>query len=277
MENIEALISKENQYFEPMLARYAKATMQEREKWRKETIRDRQERISIEVFDLLGGVVKYGPFKGLKLDEDTWWGKLDLGSQCLGLYEKELLNEIEAISEDKYQTFIDIGAADGYYAVGMLTSKKVRKTICFEQAQKGRDAILSKWDKNGSVGDLSIHGEASISTLSMLKKSEVKNSITLIDIEGGEFDLLNMETLKLLSSSIVFIEIHNWVDEFLKRYATLLREASTLFQIEIISPVERNTLGLDELRDFTDDNRLLLISERRPCRMRFLKLLPYNY
>jgi len=36
----------------------------------------------------------------------------------------------------------------------------------------------------------------------------------------------------------VFIEIHNWVDEFLKRYATLLREASTLFKIEIISPVE---------------------------------------
>jgi len=274
MENIEALISKENQYFEPMLARYSKSTVQEREEWRKETIRDRQERISLEVFDLLGGVVKYGPFKGLKLDKDTWWGKLDLGSQCLGLYEKELLNEIDALSEDKYQTFIDIGAADGYYAVGMLTSKKVKKTICFEQAQKGRDAILSKWGKNGSVGELLIYGEASVSTLSLLKNSEIQNSITLIDIEGGEFDLLNMETLNLLSTSIVYIEIHNWIDEFLKRYARLLREAAAIFRIEIISPIERNTLGLDELRDFTDDNRLLLVSERRPCRMRFLKLTP---
>jgi hypothetical protein len=125
MKNIEEFISNEYQYFAPMQARYTNSTLNEREKWRKETIRERQERISIEVFDLLGGEVRYGPFKGLKLDKETWWGKLDLGSQCLGLYEKELLQQIEAITENKYQTFIDIGAADGYYAIGMLKSKKV--------------------------------------------------------------------------------------------------------------------------------------------------------
>jgi len=276
MKNIEEFISNEYQYFAPMQARYTKSTLNEREKWRKETIRERQERISIEVFDLLGGEVKYGPFKGLKLDKETWWGRLDLGSQCLGLYEKELLQQIEAITENKYQTFIDIGAADGYYAIGMLKSKKVKKTICFEQAQKGRDAIFSKYHINGSVGELTVHGEASMNSLSKLQQRDLKNSITLIDIEGGEFDFLNMATLNLLSSSLVFIEIHNWVENFLSRYATLLRDAEALFQIEVVSPVERNTAGISELRDFTDDNRLLLTSERRPCLMRFLKLTPRN-
>jgi hypothetical protein len=115
-----------------------------------------------------------------------------------------------------------------------------------------------------------------MNSLSKLQQRDLKNSITLIDIEGGEFDFLNMATLNLLSSSLVFIEIHNWVENFLSRYATLLRDAEALFQIEVVSPVERNTAGISELRDFTDDNRLLLTSERRPCLMRFLKLTSRN-
>ena len=276
MTNIEEFISSEIEYFTPMQQRSTKSTSIEREQWRKETIRERQERISLEVFDLLGGTVKYGPFTGLKLDKNTWWGKLDLGSQCLGLYEKEILDQIDLIDPNKYKTFIDIGAADGYYAVGMLTSKRAKKTICFEQEKKGRETILSKWENNGSTGELIIFGEANTKSLSDINPNDLKNSIALIDIEGGEFDFLNFDTLKVLSSCLIFIEIHNWVDNFPKKYASFLKDASKFFNIEIINHTDRRTIHLQELRDFTDDNRLLLTSERRPCLMRFLKLTPHN-
>lgn len=276
MKKIEDFISSEIEYFDPMQKRSITATLEERKNWRKETIRERQQRISLEVFDLLGGVVKYGPFKGLKLEKNTWWGKLDLGSQCLGLYEKEILDKIDLINVNEYQTFIDIGAADGYYAVGMLTSQKVKKTICFEQASQGRETILSKWIANGSVGELAIYGEANAHSLSNIKPEDLQNAFAIIDIEGGEFDLLDYKILNILSSCLIFIEIHNWVDDFSNKYAAFLRNASTFFDVEIIQRKDRETTLFQELRDFTDDNRLLLTSERRPCLMRFLKLTPNN-
>lgn len=274
MNSVEKLILAEADYFHPMLARAQQSTREQREAWRRETIRERQERISLELFDILNGVVKYGPFTGLHLDRETWWGKLDLGSQCLGLYEKEILNLIETTEADRYSTFIDIGAADGYYAIGMLVSGKVGRTICFEQTEKGRSVIAENWKKNHSVGELTILGEANAASFAALNPTDLDNALVLVDVEGFEFDLLTDEVLRLLTCSTIVIEIHHWMDNFLDKYTAFLRHAGNYFDVEVIERVERETSNLPELRDFTDDNRLLLTSERRPGVMRFLKLTP---
>ncbi|MDY0922239.1 hypothetical protein [Leclercia sp. CFBP8987] len=274
MNSVEQLILAEADYFHPMLARAQQSTVEQREAWRRETIRERQERISLELFDILNGVVKYGPFTGLHLDRETWWGKLDLGSQCLGLYEKEILNLIDAIEAGHYSTFIDIGAADGYYAIGMLVSGKVGRTICFEQTEKGRSVIAENWKKNNSVGELTIMGEANAASFAALNPVALENAFVLVDVEGFEFELLTNEVLSLLRSSTVVIEIHHWMDNFLCKYSNFLRHADSYFDVTVIERVERETSNLPELRDFTDDNRLLLTSERRPGVMRFLKMTP---
>ena len=274
--NIEEIISAEKEYFSPMLARAEKANSEQRALWQKETVRERQERISLEVFDALNGVVKYGPFKGLKLNRETWWGKLDLGSQCLGLYEKELLDLISGLSKDEFSHFIDIGAADGYYATGMLVSSRINHCICFEQSESGQKTILSNWQRNQSPGSLQIFGEANDKSIGVLSPEVLKRSLVLIDIEGFEFELLTLEFLSKLSLSTIIIEIHNWVDDFIDKYSQLLRNADLYFDIEMIERLERPTCHLQELRDMTDDNRLLFTSERRPCMMRFLKFTPKN-
>lgn len=274
MKNITNLIKTELQYFKPMLERGLKSSAAQREEWRTETIRQRQDRVSIEVFDMCNGTVRYGPFRGLKLERDTWWGRLDLGSQCLGFYEREILNYIDCIQPGDFSTFIDIGAADGYYAIGMLKSRKIRKAICFEQSEKGREAIRKNWQCNGSERVLEIFAEANPMTICALPQADLSGSLVLVDIEGAEFDLLVEQSLKALKSCTIIIEIHNWIDDFPARYAAFLRNAAKHFVIEILAPVERFTTSIPELRDFTDDNRLLLISERRPCLMRFLKLIP---
>ena len=46
------------------------------------------------------------------------WSQADLGSILLGIYEKEVLDELEIISKHK-SIFCDIGAADGIYGVGL--------------------------------------------------------------------------------------------------------------------------------------------------------------
>ena len=274
--SIDKFISEELAYFLPMQKRSENATQEMKSAWRNETVSQRQRRISLEVYDLFEGRINYGPFAGLKLTKETWWGESDLGNQCLGLYEKEILNLLTDFDEDQFSAFIDIGAADGYYAIGMLKSAKVKKSICFEQSEKGRMAIQENWKRNGFPGSLEIFGEANLETIHRLQEADISNAFVLIDIEGYEFNLLQPEVLQKFKSCVLVIEIHNWVDDFFEKYKALLNEASQLFDISIVERVDRPISSLKELRDFTDDNRLLLTSERRPCLMRFLKLTPHE-
>ena len=72
----------------------------------------------------------------------------------------------------------------------------------------------------------------------------------------------------------MIIEIHNWIDGFENKYPLLLKNLARFFDIAIIAPSERNTQNIELLQSYTDDNRLLVSSERRPCLMRFLHLTP---
>ncbi len=268
------LISSELEYFRPMLERDKQSSFEQREIWREETIRQRQKRISLELFKMLNGTVKYGPFKGLRLTHNPWWGQLDLGSQCLGLYEKEILKFIENIEDGQFTNFIDIGAADGYYAVGLLSTGKIQRSICFEKTDKGREAIFTNWKNNGAIGQLVVKAKANFESIATLTEHDLERSLILIDIEGGEFELLNNDTIHKFRYSKILLEIHNWVTDFEEKYKNLLISLDEFFCIKIIKRVDRQVDNYMELRDFTDDNRLLLISERRPCLMRFLELTP---
>ena len=158
MQVINEFIASELEYFKPMINNQSLVTNEMLKAFRDETLAQRKERISLQTYDLCDGVVRYGLFEGLKLNRETWWGKSDLGSQCLGFYEKEILNLIAR--RGPYEIFLDIGAADGYYAVGMLQSRMAKKVICFETSKEGQLAIQKNWITNNSVGELNVHGEA---------------------------------------------------------------------------------------------------------------------
>lgn len=274
-DDAKRFIDRELAYFEPMIARAARSTEEQRTAWRAETIWQRQERISLEVYEMAKGKVLYGPFEGMKLNQQRWWGGLDLGSQCLGLYEQQVLNELRLVqAEKRYDFFIDIGAADGYYTTGVLYSRIFANGFAFEISSEGRDAISRNWRDNGAPGRLTILGEATSDAILGLSKEVLNGSLFLIDVEGAEFDILSLDVLSKLTQSTLIIEIHNWIDDFEDRYSAFLENAFSLFCVEVIPPVSIDLHQYQELRDFTDDNRLLLLSERRPCQMRFLKLSP---
>ena len=237
--NLEEFIRDEHEYFAPMLERQRAASEKQKEAWRKETIRERQARISREIFDKFNGTVQRGPFKGLKLAPDPWWGELDLGSQCLGYYEQEILELISALPDEATKTFIDIGAADGYYAVGMLLSGKARKCICFEASEEGQAAIRKTWALNGAPGELEIYGIADQIEFLSLPELQHKQTLVLIDIEGGEFELLTYAALSKLGGCTLIVELHNWTSEFVSKYESLIRRAFDMFNISVVPRLTR--------------------------------------
>lgn len=267
-------LGAEEQFFSGALKRSKNTPMGLREAWRKETVYERRLRVSKEVFELMKGIVGYGPLKGLKLADDAWWGAPDKASMLLGLYEQELLETLcsKPLTDRSY--FIDIGAADGYYGIGLVMAEFFKKSFCFEISEKGRQTIKENAKVNGVSERVEVFGAADHTLAQQLPQGCIDDAVVLVDIEGGEFDVLNEEFLKRFQNAYILIEIHNWIEGFEEKYFNLLLAANQYFEIDTVEPVARDLTKFTELNDFTDDNRYLICSEGRPNVMRFLRLNP---
>ena len=168
-------------------------------------------RINLDVSEIFQNKVAYGIFKGMKLSNNIWWGKFDIATKLLGQYELHILDKIIDLS-DEFETFIDIGAADGYYAVGAVFSNLYSKSICFEISEFGRQVIEENSTINQVSDKIQIHGIANQKVMNSVLEIENK-ALILIDIEGGEFDLLTSEFLLVCKNSKLIIELH---DSFIK-------------------------------------------------------------
>ena len=56
----------------------------------KDAIRDARRKVLNTLLAQHNSKVGYGPFKGMKLNSNTWWGKFDLISKILGVYEEHV-------------------------------------------------------------------------------------------------------------------------------------------------------------------------------------------
>ena len=268
------LMEGEARFFEKPFLRSLNHSVEQHKKWRAETVYERKLRVSNEMFDLFEGVVRYGPFKGLKLNRDNWWGSYDFGSMLLGIYELEILSYIASTKFKEFESFVDIGAADGYYAVGVLASGMFSNCVCYEAREEGRETIAINAINNGVRDNLEILGAAKVGFHTQLQALNLDKSLILVDVEGAEFDILCRDTLSQLQQATFVIEIHNWVDDFMEKYLNLMAIASEFFDISFLRYLPRDLTQFSELYDFTDDNRYLLCSESRPNMMRFMTLTP---
>ena len=82
--------------------------------------RNRILKIAREVFPQK--IVSDGPFKGLKYPEYISCGSA-IYSKLLGTYEAELHDFIYSILRQDLEILVDIGCAEGYYAVGFAILK----------------------------------------------------------------------------------------------------------------------------------------------------------
>ena len=147
-------------------------------------------------------VVQYGIFKNLKMNDKVSWGKGDIGSKIYGIYENKIQQKLKDISKP---ILIDIGAADGFFAIGCLKSKICEFCYAFEETKKSRENLHLTAKINNVKNKLSIMGEVTKDNFFSSLPSEIDFSKTTIlcDIEGGEFDFLLKKYLKKLDIVIL--------------------------------------------------------------------------
>ena len=224
----------------------------------------------------LNNTVRYGPFQHLKLHQTPYWSGADRGAMLLGMYEQEVLQQLQQLSHD-YDTFIDVGAADGYYAVGALVSDQFQSCICFETDVRGQEAIQRLADLNNVSKRIHIFGQANsefLSTLSSTGFDFASGGVFLFDIEGAEYSLLTDSLLQTLRNSAMIIELHDSSDEPGSKNADLFMRVARYFNQHVVTFGARDPNLFPELADWTDDDRWILCSESRAGLMKWLILTP---
>lgn len=237
-------------------------------------IHEHKIKVSNKLDELYNSTIRYGPFNGLKLSANVWWGSTDRGSMLLGLYEKELLDALKNIPS-KYSTFIDLGAADGYYGIGVLVNGLFKNSICYEISQNGRETIQANAMLNNVSKKVDIRGAATKNFYREISSEILSESVLLIDIEGAEFEILDAATFDAFKNSIIFIELHEWFfSDGNQRLEKLKKDATLTHSISELTMGSRDLSQFPELKKFNDDDRWLLCSEGRGELMTWLRFDP---
>ena len=264
----ESLKIAKNLLFRDFIRRIPEDTFHNIVNFRRELL---GERLSNE----LSNTVEYGPFKGLILGANQW-GARDRASMLLGTYELEVVEKISSLP-DKYSTFVDIGAADGFFTVGALVSRRFDKVACFESSEQGRNSISSNAIVNHVHEKILILDLADKNFVKILRDDhnlDIDTSVFLIDIEGGELDILTPENLSILRNSFLVVEIHEEAVDYYSRYPAFLKSASDYFDITHLTSAVRNPSLYKEISQWTDNDRLAIFSEGRSRLMNWVVLSP---
>jgi hypothetical protein len=128
----------------------------------------------------------------------------------LGVYERELRPIVEAITALEPARIVDIGAAEGYYAVGLALRNPRTTVIAYEQTAEGRDLLTGMAALNGVTDRLNIYGRCEPEDLRVQLGSPGR-TVVICDVEGYEEKLLNPVSVPELRSSWILVELHEFV------------------------------------------------------------------
>ncbi len=229
------------------------------------------------LFEVTGGVVQHGPLAGFHLGERATWRESDNSAKLLGLYEQEVCALLARLATER-STLIDLGAADGFYGVGLVASGLFARSYCFEIVEQSRIHLAELAQASGVADRVHILGAATPAFFGELAPLgvEASESVVLCDIETAEFDVLDQACLTSLSRAHVIVEIHDFmIADGQARYAALLERARAIFDVTEIRTGARDLSQVPLVADhWNDSDRWLLCSESRAKLMSWLHLAP---
>jgi hypothetical protein len=180
-----------------------------------------------------GGAVAAGPFVGLKLNYEQF--PTHASPKILGTYERELHKVLERVIELRPKYVLNVGCAEGFYAVGLAIRLDEAEIFAADADPKALAATAKNAALNGVSGRVHTVGLVKPGNLNAYLKSDA--SLLVMDCEGAEFSLLldPANDTALLRTNII-VEIHREFgdpDQIIRRF-------SSTHSITEICPVNRS-------------------------------------
>jgi hypothetical protein len=213
-----------------------------------------------------------GPFTGTRLDLSPLSQRQLLG-YILGTQELELHDVMEQIIARQYGAILNIGAADGYYAVGLAVRSPRTQVAAFEMLAELHPIIVRTARANRVEERVSVHGKCDLSAFRTVLQTASHPILVLMDVEGGELALLDPLEATELEDVDILVETHDM-------FAPGCTETLTR-RFQPTHNIERRTTRARVLADFPPNflrryRRIFpqlaidLMDERRPSQQHWL-------
>lgn len=149
--------------------------------------------------------VLQGPFKGMHYLSRAYFGPIL--PKVLGTHEMELWPAVERLCALSPPLIIDIGAAEGYYAVGLAMRNPASRVICYEMYAPARRLIGQMARMNGVESRVTILPTCTVESLRKVLE-DGKPSAIVCDVEGAEDELMDPGQIPALKHCVLLIEVH---------------------------------------------------------------------
>ncbi|RYD24104.1 MAG: hypothetical protein EOP88_01570 [Verrucomicrobiaceae bacterium] len=211
--------------------------------------------------------VLHGPFKGMRYPSLESFGST-LFPKLLGSYEHELAPAIRKITQTPYTAIVDIGCAEGYYAVGLGMQVRNAKLYAFDTNENALDMCRRMAALNGVV--LTTAGFCDGKTLKNLDLGN--RALVFCDCEGYELELIDRSLAAQMKDHDFLVESHDFIDiEITKKVMGAMGETHDLELIESIDDIIKSyTYDFPELSPFSLSERKRILAEGRPHIMRWI-------
>lgn len=209
----------------------------------------------------MGNVVRHGPFKGMIIptpDEESW-ADGNFSTKVLGVYEFELHDAIAHAVSRKPKMVVNVGCADGYYAIGLAMLLPDAWVIALDQ---NKQAYMTCREFGARNKVDVVCGPGCSSPLELGLSNSTDHRLYVIDVEGDELKLVDPDACLELCRSDIIVECHDFLDSNIS--LTLANRLAKTHAVEII----RARLPLYSRYEFLSQSpgvmQVLALTEKRP-------------
>jgi hypothetical protein len=199
-----------------------------------------------------------------------------LGPKNLGTYELELVPLIHKASSKNYRLIVDVGAAEGYYAVGLALRNPLSQVVAFEADPEGRRLLAVMVGENAVKDHVEIRGYCAPADLESILAT-ADRTLVVMDVEGTEQTLLDPSVCPSLSRSEIVVELHEFICSgiggLLHGRFAVTHDIQEIWEEE--RPVNNLPFVIRLLARLCPTSLFLnVMKEHRPVRMSWLHLVP---
>ena len=203
-----------------------------------------------------GTIVQSGPFAGMDYPFAAIEGA---GStRLLGCYEASLSPVFDMILTRPYRTVIDVGCAEGYYAVGLARRMPAAEIIARDANPVALENCAKLAAVNGVTDRITFGGLMQHSDFDICADQP---TLVLCDIEGAEADLLDPSRATALRHADILVESHDCITPGLS--TLIYNRFSATHEIQRFDRRVNPDVLPDWMHNLSDLDRLLALWEWR--------------
>lgn len=181
---------------------------------------------------------------------------------------------LEKIADRPYSEIIDIGCAEGYYAVGLARMFSQTLVFAFDIDKRAQSMCLEMASLNGVEDRVKVSGACSQRRL--IEFPFTGRGLIVCDCESYEKDLFDRTVAAKLNCCDVIIEVHDYIDRTIS--AKLKNEFEQTHNLTVFRSLDDNLKSqyyeYDDLKGLTPKIISELMAEHRPESMEWFFFEP---